>query len=108
MEKVFAISDATNVITSIVGIVAFFLGAYWLVYICAALSVIHSLLNIRYGGQNNLGSEITALIIAAIVVLVAHLPGPPVMCVSLCMLDVLLGIISHVMLVIAVWPSKRE
>lgn len=108
MEKVFAISDATNVITSIIGIVAFFLGAYWLLYICAALSVLHSLLNLRYGEQKNLGSEIMALIIAAIVVLAAHLPGPPVMCVSLCMLDVLLGIVSLVVLAIAVLTSKRD
>lgn len=106
--KLFAISDKTNVITSAVGIFAFYAGLYWLLYVCAALSVIHSLLNMTYGGQNNLGSELLALVVGAVLALILHRPGVPYCAVALCYLDVLLMIPVLVAFFVALFGARKR
>lgn len=108
MEKLFSLTEKTNVITSVIGIVAFFTGAYWLLYICAGLSVLHSLLNMQYGGQTNFVTEIVAIVVGLIVALIRGRFALPYCAVALCIWDVVLLIPAAVMLITALVGSRKE
>lgn len=54
-------------IVSVGGIVCFYSGITSVVYICAAVSLLHSILNVLFGKQNNLVSETITLIIGAFI-----------------------------------------
>lgn len=82
--KLYNILHYASVPVGIAGVVCYFLGADKILYICAALSLLHSVLNIRYGGQNNLATEVITVIVAALAALIFKLPYLRTICVFLC------------------------
>jgi DMSO/TMAO reductase YedYZ heme-binding membrane subunit len=108
MQKLFALMDKTNVITSAIGIFAYYSGLHWLLYVCAGLSILHSVLNTQYGGQNNLVTEMIAVAVGAVLALIRHKAALPLCAVSLCYWDVILLLPSAVMLVAALFGARKK
>lgn len=108
MQKLFTITEKTNFVTSAIGIYAFFSGTYWLLYICAGLSIIHSLLNTQYGGQTNLMTELIAIIVGLIVALIRGRFALPYCAVALCIWDVVLMIPAAAMMIVALVGAREK
>lgn len=56
-----------STISSIVGVIAFFTDSFPLLLICAGISLINSLIQVIFGDQNNLSTEISTVIISLII-----------------------------------------
>ena len=81
-------------ITSLIGVILYFVGFKNLIFIFAGFSLIHSILNVAFGDQNNLATEIVAILIG---VAVAYWRGlNPIMtaALALCICSVLMFLIG--------------
>lgn len=64
--------QAISSIGSVVGIVFFFINPI-ITILCGVLSLLSSIINVTYGDQNNLSTEISTIIIASVVALFTNL-----------------------------------
>ena len=87
MRTVTNVLEKLTTFATIVGVISFF----WkfdshitVLYCCAGISFLHSVLNVAFGDQNNLVTEGYTLAIGAIVALVFGLPLLPMLALFIC------------------------
>ena len=66
-SKVLSIFSVLSLVVSLVGIVLFFAGIRWAVAICAAVSLLNSVLQVFCGDQNNFITEIITLVFGGLI-----------------------------------------
>lgn len=97
MRTVTDVLGKLTTFATIVGIISFF----WkfdshitVLYCCAGVSFLHSVLNVAFGDQNNLVTEGYTLAIGAIVAFVFKLPLLPMLALSICIGEVCFTIVA--------------
>lgn len=89
--KFATIFGVLSTIVSILGIIFFFINPSVTCY-CALFSLLNSLIQITVGGQNNLNTEISTIIIALIIALIGRLNILRTISFAICLIDVLMYI----------------
>ena len=90
-----SILGAISTITSVIGIIFFFINPT-VTIVCAAISALNSLLQITFGDQSNITTEIVTIIIAIIVALIIQKPIFPIICFALCLGDTLMSVLGWI------------
>jgi len=84
MKKFVEVMGTIEFLTSLAGVICFFTGHQAITLFCAAFSLLHSFLNVVFGDQNNLGTEIFTVIVAMIVAVIFKLDMLGVVAVAIC------------------------
>lgn len=97
-QALVTIAPILAVICSVIGIITYYTGFPVATYICAAITIADSLIQIIWGDQNNPVTEIVTAVIGLIIALIAQIPILPCIAVALCFgtaIVTLLGIIGR-------------
>lgn len=114
MKKFVETMAIFTTIAAIVGIICYFTKVnnyLTILYICAAASFLHSVLNVAFGDQNNLSTEKFTIILAVIVSLIFRLPIITMIALFICIFDFLFslpGLIGMVLMFFALIASLFE
>ena len=84
----------------IAGIVFYYLRNYTITYICAGISIFHSVINVLWGDQKGFGSEIVTVIIGILVALIFKCSFWPCLAVAVCYGEILIclgGLIAPIL-----------
>lgn len=84
-----------SVIGSVLGIVFFFINPI-VTIICGAFSLVSSIINIIWGDQNNLGTEIFTIVVATVIFFFTETNWFEIVTFALCIVEVLLTIIGRI------------
>ena len=84
-----------SALISIIGIILFFINPI-ITIICAAFSIINSILQVFIGEQNNFSTEIFTIIISVIVAFIAKISYINTISFALCIGDALLQIVGWI------------
>lgn len=104
MKKFVETLGALEFIVALVGILCFFIGHPTITLFCAAFSLLHSFLNVVFGDQNNLMTEMFTIFVGMIVAVVFKLNMLNVVAVAICIGSVAIMIVP--LLLIAVFGRK--
>ena len=110
MRNLLTITNLLAIISSIIGVLSFFVfPAYFsvIVLVCACLCMLHSVLNVIFGDQNNLTTEITTIIIGVIISLIFHLNMRNTICVSICVAEILFTLFPFLLILFSLAPKKK-
>lgn len=91
------ISSIVSTLAAIVGIITYFINPT-ITIICGIISFINSLIQIFFGDQNNITTEIITIIIGLIAALIFDAPIFACICFALCIGEILLLLIGWLML----------
>ena len=105
MRKFLSFSGAFSTLASIAGIVFYFTGLQTYTIICAICTLIDSFLQIKFGEQNNLTTEIISIIIGIIIALFAKVNIIGCASVSLCIVNALMSILGIASIIIYVFTT---
>lgn len=89
----FSILGLISTIASIIGIIFFFINPT-VTIICAVISALNSILQVAFGDQNNITTEIVTIIIAVIVALIIQKPIFPIICFAICIADAIMSVLG--------------
>lgn len=92
MYKLFSVLKKLTIPASISGIVCYYLNYNVIVYVCAAMLLIHSYLNVKLGKQNNLATEVLTYFIGAAVAFIFKCDFIPCVAVAFCYAELLVTI----------------
>ena len=87
-----------SVITSAIGTVAFFTHSYTLLIVCAVISIADSLIQIIWGEQNNLNTEIATIVIFSVVSFFSNVKWIILVSFGLCISSLLITIVGWVLI----------
>ena len=87
-------------ISAIVGVVFWFINPT-VTIVCALITIIDSIIQVIFGDQNNLTSEIATVIISAIISLIAKTPTFETICFGLCLVAAVFAIIGWISMLIS-------
>lgn len=82
-------------LSSIVGIVGFFFSPT-ITIVCAAISLINSIIQVIWGDQTNIGTEIATIFVGIIIALIFHLPIINTIAIALCIVEAIIGILGYI------------
>ena len=105
MKKFVEILGTIEFLASLAGIICFFTGHQTITLFCAAFSILHSFLNVVFGDQNNLGTEIFTIFVALIVAVVFKLDMLSVVAVAVCIGSVAFLLVPF--LLVAIFGAKK-
>ena len=86
-----------STISAIIGIVFFFINPI-VTIVCGCITILNSLVQITFGGQNNIATEIITALIGLIVSLFVGSPIFLTICFALCIGDAVISTLGYVML----------
>ena len=86
-----------SAISSIVGVICYFINA-GITIICGVVSLINSVVQITFGDQNNLGTEIFSVFVAVIISLIFNLPIFAFIGFILCVVEVIMAFLGWIMM----------
>ena len=92
----------------VAGIVCYFTGPQLITIIAAVTSVVAGILNVLFGDQNNLASEITTYFVGAIIAVVFKLKFWGTVALVFCIVDVLLSLRGIIPLLFMLLCSPRR
>lgn len=98
MYQISNISGFISSLTSILGTIFYFFNPT-VTIVCAILSILNSLIQVVFGDQNNLNTEIATIIIAAIVALFIKTSIFNFTCFAICAVDSLILIIGWIFMI---------
>lgn len=111
MRTVTNVLEKLTTFATIVGVISFF----WkfdshitVLYCCAGISFLHSVLNVTFGDQNNLVTEGYTLAAGAIVAYVFKLPLLPMLALFICIGEVYFTIIAILSFVCFVVDIRKK
>lgn len=107
MKKMLDVLRPLSVLFAAAGIVCFYLHLDTVVYIMALLLVLHSILNVRYGGQNNLATELLTVAIGAAVAWIFRVRFLPCLAVSLCFGELFFTLTGAVPMLFFLFSRKK-
>lgn len=90
-----SVIGAISTIASIVGAIFFFINPT-VTIICAIISALNSILQVTFGDQNNITTEIAAIIIAVIVALIIQKPVFLIVCFAICLVEALMSVLGWI------------
>lgn len=97
-SKVLSIFSVLSLVVSLVGIVLFFAGIRWAVAICAAVSLLNSVLQVFCGDQNNFITEIITLVFGGLIGALTNIGLLDGMAIAICAVEVVAFVIGLVMI----------
>ena len=80
--------------SSAVGIIAFFTNSSTLLLICVSISLINSIVQVIWGQQNNLNTEIATVVIFFIISFFTKSPWYIIISFGLCLIEVIMWLLS--------------
>ena len=83
-----------DTLSTIIGIIFYYIGLPIVTIISACLSILDSILQVKYGDQNSLATEVITVIIGVIVALIAKISIIPCVAVTICFGSAILGVFS--------------
>lgn len=86
-----------SAISSIVGVICYFINPV-ITIICGVVSLINSVVQITFGDQNNLSTEIFSVFIAVIISLIFDLPIFAFIGFILCVVEIIMAFLGWVMM----------
>lgn len=89
-----------STIAAIVGVVFFFINPT-VTIICAIISALNSLVQVIWGDQNNLNTEIATIVIGVIIALIADFSIFNTICFALCIVEALMTVIGWIFMLAA-------
>jgi hypothetical protein len=105
MKKFVEYMAVFEFIAVVAGIICFFTGHETITLFCAAFSLLHSFLNVVFGDQNGLGTEILTMLIGVIVAVVFKLDMLSVVAVAVCIGSVAFLLVPF--LLVAIFGAKK-
>ena len=100
------ISGVISTIISIVGVIAFFSDSIVLLYWCAAISIVNSLVQTISGEQNNLSTEVVTVFIFSIVSFFTKTKWIIMIAFGLCLVDALMSLIGWIANIILISKNR--
>lgn len=94
-----SIFHVLSILAAIIGIIFFFINPA-ITIVCAIISVLNSIIQVVFGGQNNLNTEIATIIIAVIIALIIDTSIINIICFALCAADILMLISGWIFMLI--------
>ena len=105
MKKYVEYMAVFEFIAVVAGIICYFTGHETITYFCAAFSLLHSFLNVVFGDQNGLGTEILTALVGMVVAVMFKLDMLGVVAVALCIGSVAFLVVPY--LLIAIFSAKK-
>ena len=101
MGNLLTITNILTIPASIIGIISYFVfpaSFPLIVLVCACICILHSILNVLFGGQNNLATEIITILIGVAVAYFFHFNMRNSICVAICVAELLFSVIPFLFL----------
>ena len=100
------ISGVISTISSIIGIYAFFNNSISLLCWCAVISIANSFIQVIFGEQNNLNTEILTAIIFLIISFFTKSPWFVIVAFGFCLADTILSVLGWIGMLIMLKGNK--